>query len=62
MRKLLPILDYVVLFVAVAGAGVAYAFLEYGGGALIGATYALSPAHRFSPLSAVTSCPACRGR
>ncbi|AAK86953.1 MULTISPECIES: adenylate/guanylate cyclase domain-containing protein [Agrobacterium] len=41
MRKLLPILDYVVLFVAVAGAGVAYAFLEYGGGALIGATYAL---------------------
>ncbi|MGG2475978.1 adenylate/guanylate cyclase domain-containing protein, partial [Rhizobium sp. BR5] len=41
MRKLLPILDYVVLFVAVAGSGVAYAFLEYGGGALIGATYAL---------------------
>lgn len=41
MRKLLPILDYVVLFVAVAGSGVAYALLEYGGGALIGATYAL---------------------
>ncbi|NWJ22797.1 adenylate/guanylate cyclase domain-containing protein [Rhizobium sp. RM] len=41
MRKLLPILDYVVLFVAVAGSGVAYAFLEYGGGAFIGATYAL---------------------
>jgi adenylate cyclase len=34
-------LDYVVLFLAVAGSGVVYAFLEYGGGALIGATYAL---------------------
>lgn len=41
MRKILAMLDYVVLFLAVAGSGVAYAFLEYGGGALIGATYAL---------------------
>jgi adenylate cyclase len=41
MRKFLAMLDYVVLFLAIAGSGVAYAFLEYGGGALIGATYAL---------------------
>ncbi len=40
-EKIAANLDYVVLFVAVAGSGVAYAFLEYGGGALIGATYAL---------------------
>ncbi len=41
MRKILAMLDYVVLFLAVAGSGVVYAFLEYGGGAFIGATYAL---------------------
>ena len=31
MRKFLAMLDYVVLFLAIAGSGVAYAFLEYGG-------------------------------
>ncbi|MDO5895037.1 adenylate/guanylate cyclase domain-containing protein [Agrobacterium sp. Azo12] len=41
MRKLLLMLDYLLLFLAVAGSGVAYAFLEYGGGPFIGATYAL---------------------
>lgn len=41
MRKLLPMLDYMLLFFAVAGSGVVYAILEYGGGAMIGASYAL---------------------
>lgn len=34
-------LDLVVLFLAVAGGGGAYAILEFGGGAMVGATYAL---------------------
>jgi adenylate cyclase len=41
MQRLFSMLDYLLLFIAVAGSGVVYAFLEYGGGAVIGGTYAL---------------------
>lgn len=41
MRKLFSFMDYVILIIAVAGSGIIYSLLEYGGGAVIGATYTL---------------------